>query len=79
LKFKNNGDPVRFNRTPHESYARSIGTEVIVRYDPQAPQATAYLLDPWNGLLLWLPIVMATFAFVGGFHALWQLVRSRRS
>jgi len=78
IEFKNNGDPVRFSRASYESYTRSVGTEVIVRYDPQAPQTTAYMLDPWNGLLIWLPFAMAALVFAGGFNALWQLVRSRK-
>lgn len=76
IEFVHNGQPIRFNRMPDESSARATGTEVIVRYDPQNPQATAYLLDPWHGLLLWVPFFMAGLAFVGGFHALWKLVRS---
>uniref|UniRef100_B8HT31 DUF3592 domain-containing protein n=1 Tax=Cyanothece sp. (strain PCC 7425 / ATCC 29141) TaxID=395961 RepID=B8HT31_CYAP4 len=77
IEFRHNGDPIRFNPIPHESYVRSTGTEVVVRYDPQTPQTTAYLLDPWHGLLIWLPFVMAGLAFSGGLHALWKLLRSR--
>lgn len=76
IEFTHRGKPIRFQRTPYESYARSTGTEVLVRYDPQAPQATAYLLDPWNGLLVWLPFIMAGLVFGGGLHALWKLARS---
>jgi hypothetical protein len=78
IEFTNNGEPIRFNRTPHESYARSTGTEVLVRYNPQNPEATAYILDPLHGLLVWLPFVMAGLAFVGGLRAVWKLVRSSK-
>lgn len=76
IEFANNSEIVRFNHIPHESYARSTGTEVLVRYNPQDPQTTAYMLDPWHDLLIWLPFVIAGLVFIGGFHALWKLVRS---
>ncbi|HEY9727261.1 MAG TPA: DUF3592 domain-containing protein [Chroococcales cyanobacterium] len=77
IEFMDNGKKIQFNRIPYESFARSTGTEVIVRYDPQFPQTSAYILDPWNDLLVWLPFVMAGLAFIGGLHALLKLLRAR--
>lgn len=60
IEFQVNGQPVQFTGW-YESYRWSNGRVVAVRYDADQPDATAKVIDPVAGLVLWLVIGMGGF------------------
>jgi hypothetical protein len=73
VEFTVNQRKLRFKGS-YDSTPPSLGNQVVVRYDPAAPESSARVVDPFEGLTPW---AMAALGLYAAGPALWSMARDR--